>query len=86
MQHDAWAMQQLPLLMQQSELFDATFDVALAVLISAATATIIKYFMCSPVGVWLFSVRTKCGPGATNEWLIAAAERAAGRPARRWTE
>ena len=45
MQHDGWAMQQLPPLMQQSELCDATFEVALAVLISAATATIMKYFM-----------------------------------------
>ena len=86
MQQDALAMQQLPPLMQQSELCGVTFDVALAVLISAATATIMKYFMC----ILLLELRwlrpQKCGPGATNESWIAAAARAAVQRAPRATD
>ena len=53
MQHGAWAMQQLPPPAQQSELCDATSEVALAVLISAATAMIMKYFIVPPVETWV---------------------------------
>ena len=85
MQHGALAMQQLPPLMQQSELCGVTFDVALAVLIRAATATIMKYFMC----ILLLELRSlrpqKCGPGATNESRIAAAAPAAAQRAGRST-
>lgn len=47
-QQGACAMQQLPPVMQQPAACGATFDVALAVLISAATAIIMKYFIVPP--------------------------------------
>jgi hypothetical protein len=82
MQHDAWAMQQLPPAAQQSELCDATSEVAFAVPISAATATIMKYFIVTPIETSLKCLRTaRAEPAQIRRRRLAAAERAVFRRA-----